>query len=1202
MTAGTVFLGGMLAAGLGLGALAVAVLLLWISSPYPDSGPAGALRIAADLWLLAHGAELVRTETLSGGTAPVGLTPLLTSVLPCWLLYRAARHALERTGDPREAAGGRGAGGIDVVEALDGAGRGDGAVRADGTGESGGGTGADGADGADGLPEKSGHTDGNGHAYDPDDPLPPRTVALALLGGYLLVATAAVLYASSGPLRAAPLSALLHLPLVAGASIGLGVWTALGRPGGTAPAFARGTLQALPKRVRAAFTRPRLTAVARVGAVGTAALLAAAALLLAGSLAVHASDARESLLQMTVAWSGRVAVVLLCVALAPNAVVWTVAYGLGPGFTVGAGSVIAPLGVTDHPMLPRFPLLSALPAEGDPGPLLYAAAIAVPVAAGVAIAYAAVPGGAVPLGRSTFLGTALTAACGAAVCAVVTTFLAYAASGALGDGALAVFGPPWRQVGMSAATWTAAIGVPGALILRWLRRRAVRAARREARSRQYGAAVPAWSRGPVAALGLTPLPDPSEAPAPVAARESRAPRRRLGAAALRGLAAWLGFGTHPEPSPAAAAPASATEVTVGLGSVAGPAPAGAPAKAGAPFWRWGRGGAADAGPAGPEGPEEPADDLRQESGEPAEDVAPEDAGRSEDAEETGEDAFPRWARADDEVAVAMDEAEDGLRHRGRQAAAAGIPGEADGPEEVRDGYRQRGRRAAAGAVAGFPGEAGGPDDVEDGYWQQEGAAADDAPGTPGETVGVDEARDGLRQRAKCAADAATRAPGEAGGPDAAQDGFWQRVRQAAEGVAAGTPGEAGGPDEAQDSYRQRLRQAVEGAAAGTPEEAEGSDEGRNGYWQRASRAADDTAVEASGEADGADEARDGFRPPTRWTADAVTGVPGEAEGPGETWDYAAAVPPGEGDGTEEAGDDFWPAEERDAAAGASAEGQDPEVRGDVFRQRERWETAAGAPGDAGSPAQGETPAQAGPHAASGGSAQARTPARPEGPAQAAQADGPEEAGSPEKAASGSRWRSRRGAGPQGEAADGTAGEAEALAARVFRGRWPGIGALRGATAGDGTPQSGPAGKAARNRPAVDRPTRRLRPRGVPQDPAAAGPPAPAVAEELPVRPSLEASPRHGPPDAAHSAAGPVSPPAAKRPRARGWWPGRAKKGRHAAPCAGRGAAPAEGKVVGGTQAWHDTGARQVRWAALKDSGGGLVPDFEPRDPAGPAPD
>ena len=72
----------MAAAGLGLGSLAVLVMVLWISSPYPDSGPGGALRAAAALWLLAHGAELVRPDTLCGVPAPVGVVPLLLVAVP----------------------------------------------------------------------------------------------------------------------------------------------------------------------------------------------------------------------------------------------------------------------------------------------------------------------------------------------------------------------------------------------------------------------------------------------------------------------------------------------------------------------------------------------------------------------------------------------------------------------------------------------------------------------------------------------------------------------------------------------------------------------------------------------------------------------------------------------------------------------------------------------------------------------------------------------------------------------------------------------------------------------------------------------------------------------------------------------------------------------------------------------------------------
>ncbi|WP_369146040.1 DUF6350 family protein [Streptomyces sp. R44] len=86
---------GGVAAGLGLGALAVLVIVAWISSPYPDSGPAGALHAAAGIWLLAHGVDLVRTDTLSGLPAPLGIVPLLLVALPVWLVHRTARDTLD---------------------------------------------------------------------------------------------------------------------------------------------------------------------------------------------------------------------------------------------------------------------------------------------------------------------------------------------------------------------------------------------------------------------------------------------------------------------------------------------------------------------------------------------------------------------------------------------------------------------------------------------------------------------------------------------------------------------------------------------------------------------------------------------------------------------------------------------------------------------------------------------------------------------------------------------------------------------------------------------------------------------------------------------------------------------------------------------------------------------------------------------------
>ncbi|MER5494126.1 DUF6350 family protein [Streptomyces sp. NPDC002490] len=90
---GACLVSGAMAAVLGLSLCTLLVLALWISSPYPDSGPGGALRTAAALWLLAHGADLLRTDTLTGLATPIGVTPLLLVALPVWLVHRAARDA-----------------------------------------------------------------------------------------------------------------------------------------------------------------------------------------------------------------------------------------------------------------------------------------------------------------------------------------------------------------------------------------------------------------------------------------------------------------------------------------------------------------------------------------------------------------------------------------------------------------------------------------------------------------------------------------------------------------------------------------------------------------------------------------------------------------------------------------------------------------------------------------------------------------------------------------------------------------------------------------------------------------------------------------------------------------------------------------------------------------------------------------------------
>ncbi|MGW7306566.1 cell division protein PerM [Streptomyces sp. NPDC054835] len=410
----TAFVRGGVAAGLGLGALAVLVTAAWIASPFPDSGPGGALHTAAGLWLLAHGADLLRTGTTSGVASPLGVTPLLLTALPLWLAHRAARDTLD-AGDGR--------------------------------------------------------------------PAPSTAGAVAAVsGGYLLVAAVVVVYTESGTLPADLLATGVWTPLSVVAAASAGAWTAHGRP--------------LPGRVE--------TVVAlRSAGLALAVLLCGGAALAAVSLLWHVGDARVSLDGLAGEWSGRAAVLLLVLALLPNAVVWGMAYGLGPGFSVGTGALVTPLGFAGTPAVPDFPLLAALPAEGR-GMWLHWTAAVVPVAATLLLGHR--------VGRAARAWPVREAVRAALVaswaCGVAVALLAAAAGGPLGTGRLASFGPVWWEAGAAAVLWGSALGVPTALAVRsW-----------GLRGRGRGAAALAAAKGvPVAAgaavLALLPLPLPGPAEA-----------------------------------------------------------------------------------------------------------------------------------------------------------------------------------------------------------------------------------------------------------------------------------------------------------------------------------------------------------------------------------------------------------------------------------------------------------------------------------------------------------------------------------------------------------------------------------------------------------------------------------------------------------------------------------------------------------------
>ncbi|MFG3346755.1 DUF6350 family protein [Streptomyces sp. NPDC048018] len=378
----TAFVRGAVAAGLGLGAFTVLVIGAWVASPYPDSGPGGALHTAAGIWLLAHGADLVRLDTATGVPAPLGVSPLLLTALPLWLAHRAARD----TADADDARAGS----------------------------------------------------------------PPVAGAAAVASGYLLVAAAVVAYSETGAFPADLLSAGCWIPLGVLAATGAGAWTAHGRP--------------LPGREQSA------TAL-RAGGLALLMLLGGGAVLAGLSLLWHVGDAQASLDGLAGEWSGRASVAFLVLALLPNAVVWGTAYALGPGFSLGTGALVTPLGFGDAPAPPDFPLLAALPGHG-PGGWPHAATAAVPALAALAL------GRRVGRAARSWTGqeTALSALAGAWVCGAAVALLAAAAGGPLGSGRLTVFGPVWWQAGAAAVLWAMGVGLPTALAVRAWGRRGLRKA------------------------------------------------------------------------------------------------------------------------------------------------------------------------------------------------------------------------------------------------------------------------------------------------------------------------------------------------------------------------------------------------------------------------------------------------------------------------------------------------------------------------------------------------------------------------------------------------------------------------------------------------------------------------------------------------------------------------------------------------------
>lgn len=197
----------------------------------------------------------------------------------------------------------------------------------------------------------------------------------------------------------------------------------------------------------------------RAGTAATAAVVAVAgvvvAFLLFGSFAEVISLYERSHAGVI----GGIALTVGQLAFLPDFVGWATSWLVGPGFAIGTGSSVSPIGTTLGP-IPGLPVFGALPAAGHTFGLVW---VLVPVIAGFAVGGLLRPRLVQALGTAnSALHRALGGVAAGLVAGVLTGMVAWVTSGSFGPGRLADVGPHALVVGAFAAL---EVGVPAVVAL-----------------------------------------------------------------------------------------------------------------------------------------------------------------------------------------------------------------------------------------------------------------------------------------------------------------------------------------------------------------------------------------------------------------------------------------------------------------------------------------------------------------------------------------------------------------------------------------------------------------------------------------------------------------------------------------------------------------------------------------------------------------
>lgn len=251
--------------------------------------------------------------------------------------------------------------------------------------------------------------------------------------------------------------------LVAAAAAGSGWWAEPLRAGAMLAGFGFaaagwGALRTTgaPSRLRALLPAV-LRDGCRAGGVAGLLVLAAGAVTAGIAVAVNGAAAADTLAAYGTGVAGQAGLTLICLAYAPNLAAWAASYLLGPGFLLGAGTVVRSSEVVVGP-LPALPVFAGLP--DGPLPSIGAALLAIPTIAGLVAGWLlghrlwrvdTRPAWTRLLGASLLTGP---------VGGIVVGMACAASAGSLGTGQLARLGPQAWQ----AALLATALVTPGALL------------------------------------------------------------------------------------------------------------------------------------------------------------------------------------------------------------------------------------------------------------------------------------------------------------------------------------------------------------------------------------------------------------------------------------------------------------------------------------------------------------------------------------------------------------------------------------------------------------------------------------------------------------------------------------------------------------------------------------------------------------------